>query len=558
MSIKPNLEIQSISIKYTIITLTSIALISLLLKLYTMDFSFPVNSDVLAYSLQAISHTNGDFSQSSHRGIGWSLFVSFFYSFIDSENFLIYSNVIRILSIIVSTSTIFLVYLLGKKFFNQKYSLVVAALYAFEPHLNYNSGFGLTEPLYHLAIIGAFYFLINKNTKFIIPSLIIAGAIWWIRLNGIVFFIIIIIIFIITKRNSPNFLRNLLLGISIFLVIVSPMLYDRSQQFDDPFYIAYSQYVFSGTFEKMISIEEKNTTSTASDYIEANGILPFLKSFFLDGIYNIISTLWRISFPYLFILIPFGIIFSFRAFDQDRNSITANWIFIILSLASLTITFSLISEKRYLYYLFPFLIIFCVIPVQRVTTYGLNTFSFSEKQKSIFLIIIMLIALVLATSFTLRYDQIDDSLEIEKYEFSKYILNNLDGNSLREFGGSLDYLKLVYVENSPEKFKNCEVEFNKKLCGYDKSEGYVQRITITGNSIEEILDKGQTYDLKYIFVNKERNDFHGFIDDIYFKEDDYPYLEKIFDSDTHGFQNLKVKVFEINYDEYWNFKKINN
>ena len=558
MSIKPNLEIQSISIKYTIITLTSIALISLLLKLYTMDFSFPVNSDVLAYSLQAISHTNGDFSQSSHRGIGWSLFVSFFYSFIDSENFLIYSNVIRILSIIVSTSTIFLVYLLGKKFFNQKYSLVVAALYAFEPHLNYNSGFGLTEPLYHLAIIGAFYFLINKNTKFIIPSLIIAGAIWWIRLNGIVFFIIIIIIFIITKRNSPNFLRNLLLGISIFLVIVSPMLYDRSQQFDDPFYIAYSQYVFSGTFEKMISIEEKNTTSTASDYIEANGILPFLKSFFLDGIYNIISTLWRISFPYLFILIPFGIIFSFRAFDQDRNSITANWIFIILSLASLTITFSLISEKRYLYYLFPFLIIFCVIPIQRVTTYGLNTFSFSEKQKSIFLIIIMLIALVLATSFTLRYDQIDDSLEIEKYEFSKYILNNLDGNSLREFGGSLDYLKLVYVENSPEKFKNCEVEFNKKLCGYDKSEGYVQRITITGNSIEEILDKGQTYDLKYIFVNKERNDFHGFIDDIYFKEDDYPYLEKIFDSDTHGFQNLKVKVFEINYDEYWNFKKINN
>ena len=112
MSIKSNLEIQSISIKYTIITLVSIATISLLLKLYTMDFSFPVNSDVLAYSLQAISHTNGDFSQSSHRGIGWSLFVSFFYSFMDSENFLVYSNTIRILSVIVSTSTIFLVYLL--------------------------------------------------------------------------------------------------------------------------------------------------------------------------------------------------------------------------------------------------------------------------------------------------------------------------------------------------------------------------------------------------------------------------------------------------------------
>ena len=166
----------------------------------------------------------------------------------------------------------------------------------------------------------------------------------------------------------------------------------------------------------------------------------------------------------------------------------------------------------------------------------------------------MLIALILATSFTLRYDQIDNSLEAEKYEFSKYIFNNLDGNSLREFGDGLDYLKLVYVENSPEKFKNCEVEFNKKLCNYDKSNGYLQRITITGNSLEEILDKGQTYDLKYIFVNKEKNDFHGFIDDIYFQESKYPYLEKIFDSDINGFQKLKIKIFEINYNEYKNLK----
>ena len=96
-----------------------------------------------------------------------------------------------------------MVYLLGRKFFNEKYSIVVAALFAFEPHLNYNSGFGLTEPFYHLAIIGAFYFVLNKNTKFIIPSLILAGIIWWTRFNGITFFIILIIIYLITRRKSP-------------------------------------------------------------------------------------------------------------------------------------------------------------------------------------------------------------------------------------------------------------------------------------------------------------------------------------------------------------------
>tara|TARA_B100001540_G_scaffold147662_1_gene130980 strand:- start:3200 stop:4864 length:1665 start_codon:yes stop_codon:yes gene_type:complete len=549
------IEIPTISKNYIIITLSVITTISILLKLYTTDFSLPVNSDTFAYSLQALSHTNGDLSQSSHRGIGWSIFVSIFYNFFNTDDFLIYSNIIRILSLLVSTASIFLVYLLGKKFFNQKYSLVVASLYAFEPHLNYNSGFGLTEPLFHLAIIGAFYFLINKDTKFIIPSLILAGVIWWIRLNGIVFFIVLIIIFIITKRNSPGFLKNLCIGITVFFVIISPMMYDRYEQFDDPFFIAYSQYAFSGSFEKMISVEEKNITTSASDYIAKNGGLSFIQNFFIDGIYNLVSTLWRISFPYLFILLPFGIIFSFRAFDQDKKSITSNWIFIILTLASLTITFSLIAEKRYLYYIFPFLIIFCVIPIQRVVHYGLNTFSFSEKQKSIFLIIVIFIVLLLGTFFTLRYGQTDILLENEKYEFAQYVVKNLDGKSLREFGGSLDYLKLAYVENSPEKFHNCSVEFNENLCDYDKTQGYVQTITLTGNTIEEILDKGQTYELKYIFVNEEKTDFRGFVDEIYLNEEKFPYLNKIFDSNEYGFQKLKIKIFEINYDEYFSLKK---
>ena len=211
MTVKTEIEKESISGKYIIASLVTIVSISIILKLYTTDFSFPLYSDPLAYGLAAISHTNGDFSQSSHRGIGWSVFVSIFYSFINSDNFLVYSNTIKILSLSIASSTIFLVYLLGRKFFSQKYSLVVATLFAFEPHLNYNSGFGLSEPLYHLAIIGAFYFIINKNTKFIILSLLLVGAVWWIRFNGIIFLAVLLIIYFATKRNSPNFYRNLFL-----------------------------------------------------------------------------------------------------------------------------------------------------------------------------------------------------------------------------------------------------------------------------------------------------------------------------------------------------------
>ena len=543
-----------ISIKYVFITLASIISISLILKLYTTDFSIPVFSDNLSYALSAIAHTNGDFSQSSHRGTGWSIFVAIFYSFINSENFLVYSNTIKIISLAVASSTVFLVYQLGRKFFDQRYSLVAAGLFAFIPHLNYNSGFGLTEPLYHLTLIAAFYFAINKNTKFIIPSLLLVGILWWIKLNEIFPLIILIIIYFVTKRNSPNLYRNLFIGILIFLAVISPMLYDRYEQFGDPFFYSYTPYIFTGSWEKIISIEvghgQENQATTAFDFIDENGLLSFFQTFFLNGIYNVLSTLLKISFPYLFILIPFGILFSFRAFDQDKKLILANWLFIILSLGSLILVFSLIPDQRHLYFIFPFLIIFCTIPIQRVTEYGLSTFSFSQKQKSIFLVIVVSIVLVLSVWFTLGYDVSDPLLENEKYEFANYVLKNLDGQSLREFGNSLDYLNLVYVENSPNNFKNCKVEYNKELCQYDKNRSFFDTITITGNSIEEIVTKGEAYDLKYIITNKEKNDFHGFIDDIYHQEEKYPYLKKIFDSSNQGFEKLKIKVFEIDYKKF--------
>ena len=550
MTVKTEIEKESISGKYIIASLVTIVSISIILKLYTTDFSFPLYSDPLAYGLAAISHTNGDFSQSSHRGIGWSVFVSIFYSFINSDNFLVYSNTIKILSLSIASSTIFLVYLLGRKFFSQKYSLVVATLFAFEPHLNYNSGFGLSEPLYHLAIIGAFYFIINKNTKFIILSLLLVGAVWWIRFNGIIFLAVLLIIYFATKRNSPNFYRNLFLAILIFLALVSPMLSQRSDQFGDPTYFAYSQYIFTGSFEKAISIEYENTVTSAVDYIDENGFFSFIQTFIINGIYNILSVIWKISFPYLFILLPFGIIFSFKAFDQEKKPILANWLFIILSLGSLIITFALIPEKRYLFYIYPFLIILCVIPIQRVTEYGLSTFSFTKKQKNVFLVLVLITVLALSIWLTLRYDQPDPILENEKYRFSEYAIKNFNGHSLREFGGSLDYMKFQYVLSSPESFKNCKVEFNKELCNYDKDNGYLQRITITGNSVEEIINKGESYNLKYIISNEQRNDFHGFIDDIYHQEEKYPYLKKIFDSSNQGFKKLKIKVFEIDYEKF--------
>ena len=96
--------------KNIIIYLICLALISLCFKLFLVDFSIPVNSDNLAYVLNGIAHSNGDFDHPSARSIGWSLFLSPFFSLMNSNDILDYSNTAKIISIGISTATIFFIY----------------------------------------------------------------------------------------------------------------------------------------------------------------------------------------------------------------------------------------------------------------------------------------------------------------------------------------------------------------------------------------------------------------------------------------------------------------
>ena len=91
--------------KYISLYLTSIVIISLSLKLYTVDFTLPITSDGLAYLVNAVAHVNGDFSQHPHRSTGWSLFLYPFFSLVDSNDILIYSNISRIIGMSISLVT---------------------------------------------------------------------------------------------------------------------------------------------------------------------------------------------------------------------------------------------------------------------------------------------------------------------------------------------------------------------------------------------------------------------------------------------------------------------
>ena len=538
----------NLTTKKIIVLLIVVVVISLGLKLYHIDFSLPYNTDNLGFILRGFSHLNGDFSQTPDKGLGWSLFLFPFFHLVESDNLLDYSNLVRIISLAVSSVSIPMMYILSRRFFKRKYSLVAACLFAFEPHLNYYSGIGLAEPLYILAIIGTFYFVTSNHAKMIIPALMLSSVIWWTRINGFVILLLTTIIFFIIHKREPKTIGFYLLGLTFFFLILSPMLIQRDSQFGDPLYFWYNEKIFLDNYDELVSDNIENDGS-ALGYIEKNGIYSFTERFIFQGLENTFEILFKLLLPYLIILIPFGILFSLRAFDQKQNLIWANWIFILGTIITLIVVISTVPERRFLLLLYPFLIIFSVIPIQRLVEYGFSTFAFTQKQKNISLFSILVLVLVLSIGFTInQYDRPNVIFENEKLEVAHFMTENLDGVVLDGNGPAFEYVSYVLVNEPHGNFKEKSIVDPNRH--YSEINPNFQRTYIYAESVENLLTIGSIDNLRYIVSNENAGFFHKYVNEIYSNEEKYPYLTKIFDSNEQEMKFLKIKIFEIDYEQF--------
>ena len=527
-----------------------IIIISLGLKLYTVDFSIPPHTDDLGYILDSMQYNEGDFFLSQKKHPGWSLVLAPFMAIVNSDDFLDYGSAARILSITISIITIIPMYILARRFFDEKYSLVASCLFAFEPHLNYNSGTALSEPLLILVLILSLNFILSDKTKYHYLAFIFTGLCWWVRLEAIYPAIAIILIYFIIHRAKSNSLRNFFLCMIFLLIIISPLFIERYIQFDDPFYVWQSVTIFSENYAELLTTPEN---VGVVDFVEKHGILGLMYRL-ASGLTNLLNILIRISYPYLFILIPFGILFSLRPVEQKLKNIKANWIMIITLISVLIIQFAIIDERRFLLPIFPFLIILSTIPIQRITNYGLNTFSFNERKKSIFLVATVSIVLLLSITFTMGigefgYGLPNSALEYEKIKFTEYLVENFDGRILRDAVVD-DYLAYVNLTSNDNDFKTFKSPRGKNPYPDLYEPGKVVRINVYGENMEKLVTNGKTVGLKYIGIMEKGSYFFPFLNDIYFNEENYPYMKKVFDSNEMGYKEFKIKVFEIDYKNF--------
>ena len=500
----------------------------------------------------AFAHNNGDFTEHPRKTFGWTIFVSPFFQLIDSNNFLDYVNITRGLGLAISIVTIIPMYILSRKFFDDKYSLCATGLFAFEPHLNYLAWQGLTEQLYILAIILSMYFILNRNSNYSYLSFLTIGLLWWVKWQGAIMLLIVSIIFFKIFKKTPKLFVKYSICLSITLIIVSPMLLDRYEQFGDPFYFSQSDHLFLGDYASILAYNMKDVEYSAFDYIDDNGFGKFIGNFVLVGIYNLLLTLFKMSLPYLIVFLPFGIIFSLRAFDQEKKYIQSNWIVILGTLIPFIVYFAILPEKRLIYHVYPFLIILAIIPLQRFVEYGLSTFSYNERQKKIVLVSIMAVVLILSSFYTLRYDLPDPELNDEKILFAETIDGKFEGRIL-DAGDTLQGLNYVHATNPLGVFKNYKIHNNLStdfMEEFNSENRNLKPIQLYAKSLEDFIEVSYEYELNYISINKNgvSDVFYPYLDEIYESEAEFSYLTKVFDTEREGFEKLKVKVFEINYE----------
>ena len=447
-------------------------------------------------------------------------------------------------------------YLLSRKFFDAKYSICAAGLFAFEPHLNHVSGLGMTEPLYILVIILSLYFILNKNSNYSYLSFLTIGLLWWIRWNGIVMLLITSIIFFTNFKRTPKLFLKYFACLAVCLIVVSPMLIERNDQYGDPLFFSQNEHMFMGDYATIVADNMMGVEYSAFNYVDDHGFGKFIEKFVFLGIYNLLFTLFKMSLPYLIFFLPFGILFSLRSFDQEKKYIRSNWILILISLATFVFYFAIVPEKRLIYYVYPFLIILATISLHRLIEYGLSTFSFNEKNKKICLVGIMCTVIILSGLYTLRYATPDPILSDEEILFAETLENNFNGKIL-DAGYTLKGLYYAHITEPEGVFKEYKISQNPGayyMFEFNRENVNLMPTILYATSFEDFIDVSYEYELNYISINGNgpSDVFYPYLNEIYENEAEFPYLIKVFDTETEeGFEKLRVKVFEIDYEIFY-------
>jgi len=432
---------------------------------------------------------------------GWPIFLSFWFSIINLENTLQYMQLQRVISVILSSLITIPVYILCRKYFDNKIALVGAALFAFDPRIILNSLLGITEPLFILLGISSLVVFLKYDRKWIFLSFILASFASIVRSEGIFLFFTLTILFFIRYRISKEILRTYLPCIIIFLLILAPIMNYKIEVTGN-----------DGMFQRAAGGASQILTISSQ---EGNNVI-------FDGLELFIKYLGWIMIPYFIVFLPFGIIQFFRNRTKETN-----FIIVFLVVSSLPILYAYVvqaQDTRYLYILYP---VFCLVSLFAVKSY------LSKLPKKNIILSIMIIGILVSSIGFYEYKKIDYEKERELNEIALIVSDIASG--------------MNFHPSETRYIRAAELPSEWPFVWIDESHKIKAVPTSNHKNLESFIVNSRDK-LSHLIIDDDAK-LPEFLQEVFNNEEKYEYLNKVFDSKNSGFKH-HLKLFEINFERF--------
>jgi len=488
--------------KNTIICLGIIGLVGFLIRFFYFPDGIPITLDGTLYfwyandlSVSGTFPTNVDLVNN-----GWPTFLSIFFSFFNSENFLDYMMLQRYVTIIISVATIIPVFILCRKFCGNELSLIGALLFAFQPRIIENSLSGLSEPLFILLELVCLVLFLQNNFKFKYVSFAILALACIVRYEGIVLLIPLSVLFLVVNREYKKNMSRYFLAVSIFLLVLLPMAFVRMNT------VGYD--------------------GIASHSIAAVSTIGQDSTIYL-GIISLIESTGLAVFPIFFALLPLGFFGFFKNRNFDKYTVLLFLIFMLMPI--IYASSRGIAEPRYLLVLFPIFSLISIYTIKEIT---------EKFDKTKFVLIIFVVGILLSSIVFLDYNIVDYEHELEAYDIGLEVSRNT--SVISDYHPESKYAhNKIDVATNLETFPILSSEIKQKVKLIETYGFY---------SLNEFIVYGEREGLTHIVVDDNQNRSE-FLKDVFGNEEKYVYLSKIYDSSEHGY-DYHLKIFRIDYEKF--------
>ena len=461
---------------------------------------------------------------------GWPTFLSIFFYFFNSNNFLDYNDLQRYVTIIISVITIIPVFILCRKFCGNGLSLLGTVFFVFQPRIIENSLAGLTEPLFILLELSCLLLFLQNNWKLKYLSFAFLALACLVRYEAIVLILPLSFLFLFKNRRDKIIIPRFLIAVSIFLLVLLPMLFVRMDTLG-----------YDGVFSHSVASVEAYTIGEKTVH---GG----------EAVFTLINSTARAVFPIFFIFLPLGIFGFFRKRNFDKYVVLLFLIF--MSIPIIYVSVREIAEPRYYLTLFPILSLLSLYTVKEITR---------KFDKTKLILIITGITVLSLSIVYLDYTKIDYQHELDAYHIGLEVHKKT--SVINKYTP-----EDKYVHNKDQVFWNLgtfpvlqsETELKvKAIRTYDLDtcfrENPSANLAVCRQydfaSLNEFIDSGKNNGLTHIIADKNSNR-PEFLRDVFNNEEKFPYLTKIYDSSEHNYE-YHLKIFRIDYEKFQSITQFN-